>query len=112
MLLTIAYSSSARQSLRNTCNANEEAVVRRFGRAVLFEETRLGALLALRLREKHGADVQIERTEPLNEFRDVPAAVRAAAAAYEDRENPSTSYAKFAAGTDHPTVEELADVEL
>lgn len=112
MLLVIAHSSAARQSLRNVCNGNREAVIRRFGRAALFHETELGALLALRLREKHDGAVQLERTEPLNEFSDVPEAVREAAAAYESREHPSTPYATFVAGTEHPPVEALRDVEL
>ena len=112
MLLVIAYSSAARQQLRNLASANAEAVVRRFGRAALFAETELGALLALRLRERHGPDVQIERTDPFNEFQDVPEAVREAARAYEAREHKSTPYAKFVAGTRHPSVEELRDVEL
>lgn len=112
MLLVIAYSSAARQSLRNICTVNPEAVIRRFGRVAVFCETELGALLALRLYEKHGTDVQIERTEPLNEFRDVPDHVRDAASAYEQREHRSTPYAAFVAGTPHPDVEELRGVEL
>lgn len=112
MLLVVTYSQAARTTLRNVCRSHEETVVRRFGRAALFDATELGAFLALRLREKHGADVQIERTTPLNEFEDVPEAVRDAAAAYEDRDQPSTPYAKFAAGTDHPDPETLDAREL
>lgn len=112
MLLVIAHSSAARQSLRNVCNANEEAVRRRFGRAAAFRETELGALLALRLREKHEGEIQLERTEPLNEFRDVPEHVREAAKAYESREHRSTPYSAFVAGTDYPDVEALRGVEL
>lgn len=112
MLLVIAHSSAARQSLRNVSNVNEEAVIRRFGRAAVFPETELGALLALRLREKHEAEIQLERTEPLNEYQDVPEYVRDAATAYESREHRSTPYAAFVAGTAHPDVEELRDVEL
>ncbi|USZ66996.1 hypothetical protein NGM10_09670 [Halorussus salilacus] len=112
MLLVVTYSQAARQTLRNVCNGHEEAVVQRFGRAVLFEATELGAFLALRLRAKHTGDVQIERTAPFNEFDEVPRAVREAAAAYEGRDSPSTPYAKFAAGTDHPDPEELVDAEL
>ena len=112
MLLVVTYSTGARGSLRNVCRAEPDAVVRRFGRAALLCETELGALLALRLREKHGGDVQVERTEPLNEFADVPAHVREAAVAFEDRANPSTSYANFVAGTDHPPADALRDVEL
>ena len=112
MLLVVTYSRAARQTLRNVCNAHEEAVVQRFGRAALLEATQLGAFLALRLRAKHAGDVQVERTAPFNEFSDVPEAVRDAATAYEDRENPSTPYAKFAVGTDHPDPESMRDVEL
>ncbi|MFB6086388.1 MAG: hypothetical protein ABEJ84_06230 [Halodesulfurarchaeum sp.] len=112
MLLVIAYSSAARQQLRNTERAYPEAFRRRFGRVGLLVETELGAFLALRLREQHGADVQLARTEPLNEFRDVPPAVREAAVAYANRESPSTPYEKFAAGTPHPGIEALRDRDL
>lgn len=112
MLLVIGYSGDARQTLRNACNAHPETAVRRFGRAVLFEETELGAFLALRAREKHGEAVQVERTEPLNEFEAVPENVRAAAAAYEEREHASTPYATFAANTDHPDPESMAGTDL
>lgn len=67
----------------------------------------MGAFLGLRLYEKHGADVQLERTVPFNEFESVGEEVRSAAAAYEARDHPSTPYAKFAAGTDHPSPEAL-----
>ncbi|PSQ49981.1 hypothetical protein BRD15_02485 [Halobacteriales archaeon SW_6_65_15] len=112
MLLVVTYSQAARQTLRNVCNGHEETVVQRFGRAALLEATHLGAFLALRLRAKHAGDVQVERTAPFNEFSDAPEAVRAAATAYEDREHPSTSYAKFAVGTDHPAPESMRDAEL
>jgi len=112
VLLVVTYSKPARQTLRNVCNGYGGAVVQRFGRAALLEPTRLGAFLALRLRAKHAGDVQIERTEPFNEFRDVPDAVRRAAAAYEDRDHPSTPYRAFAAGTDHPDPEAMAGTEL
>lgn len=112
VLLIVTYSRSARQTLRNVCTAHEGSVVRRFGRAALLEATELGAFLALRLREKHGEDVQIERTVPLNEFSDVPNSVRRAARAYENREHPSTPYHKFAAGTEHPSPETMRDGEL
>ncbi|SFF80407.1 hypothetical protein SAMN04488063_0348 [Halopelagius inordinatus] len=102
MLLVVTYSRAARETLRNACRTHEDAVVRRFGRAALFEETEFGAFLTCRLREKHGHDVQIERTEPFNEFAAVPDGVREAAEAYEAREKTSTPYDKFAAGTDHP----------
>lgn len=112
MLLVVTYSRAARQALRNACRVHESIVVRRFGRAVLLEETELGAFIALRLRERHGADVQLERTEPLNEFADVPERVRAAASAYEAREHPSTPYSAFAAASHHPTTADLRETEL
>ncbi|MFC6989999.1 hypothetical protein ACFQJD_17195 [Haloplanus sp. GCM10025708] len=112
MLLVVTYSQAARTTLRNVCRSHEATVVRRFGRAALFEATELGAFLALRLREKHGSEVQIERTTPLNEYEDVPESVQEAAAAYEKRDKPSTPYAKFAAGTDHPDPERLDASEL
>ncbi|MCQ4334299.1 hypothetical protein KM295_12575 [Natronomonas sp. F2-12] len=112
MLLLVTYSQAARNSLRNVCRTHEESVVRGFGRAALFEATEHGAFLALRLREKHPEDVQIERTEPFNEFREVREAVRVAARAYECRECPSTPYAKFAVDSPHPTPEELRTREL
>lgn len=112
MLLVVTYSQEARQTLRNICQAHEEVLVRRFGRAVLFEETEFGAFLALRLRAKHGHDVQIEQTRPLNEFEAVPERVRAAAQAYEDRDAASTPYQSFAARSDHPDPAELRNTEL
>ena len=112
VLLIVTYSRGARQTLRNVCSTHEETVVRRFGRAALLAETEFGALLALRLREKHGGDVQVERTEPFNEFAAVPSAVRDAATAYENRDARSTSYAKFAAGTVHPDPADLRDSDL
>jgi hypothetical protein len=112
VLLVITYSQAARQTLRNVCTAHEDAVVQRLGRAALFEPTEFGAFLALRLRAKHGADVQVEQTTPLNEFQDVPERVRDAATAYEQRDSESTPYQKFAAGTDHPDPETMRDVEL
>jgi hypothetical protein len=112
MLLVVTYSQAARTSLRNVVRTHEETVVRQFGRAALFAETEWGAFLALRLAEKHGSDVQLERTAPLNEYREVPARVREAAAAYEGRDAPSTPYDRFAAGTDHPQPDELRAREL
>lgn len=112
MLLVVTYSRAARGSLRNVCRSHGGVVVRRFGRAALLEATELGAFLALRLREKHPEDVQIERTEPLNEYADVPEAVRRAASAYEAREHPSTPYSNFAAGTDHPDPTDMEGREL
>lgn len=112
MLLVVTYSRAARQTLRNVCNTHDEAIVQRFGRAVLFEETEFGAFLALRLHGKHGGEVQIERTESLNEFRDVPDAVREAANEYEARDHESVPYAKFAVGTDHPKPASMRDTDL
>lgn len=112
MLLVVTYSVAARTSLRNLCRAHEDAAVRRLGRAALCRETERGALLALRLRAKHPEDVQVERTSPLNEFADVPDRVREAAAAFEERAHPSTTYANFVAGTEFPTTDALRDVEL
>lgn len=112
MLLVVTYSQSARTSLRNVCRAHDETVVRRFGRAALLEATVYGAFLALRLRAAHQGDVQIERTAPFNEFETVTEEVREAAAAYADRDSPSTPYAKFAAGTSHPDPDTLRAREL
>lgn len=112
MLLVVTYSKVSRETLRNICRTHENTVVRRFGRAALFDETAFGAFLALRLRAKHGGDIQIERTEPFNEFVAVDGEVREAAVAYENRAHPSTPYDKFAAGTDHPDSETLRECEL
>lgn len=112
MLLVVAHSTAARTTLRNAVTAHEETVVRRFGRAVLLEESGLGAFLACRLRAEHGTAVQVERTEPLVAERDVPADVRRAARAYADRESRPTPYTAFAAGTDHPDPETLRSREI
>lgn len=112
MLLVVTYSREARTSLRNVCRTHERAVVERLGRAALLEETAFGAFLALRLREKHGGDVRVDRTRSLNEFAEVPDEVRAAATAYEARDAASTPYAKFAVGTDHPEPAAMRDREL
>ncbi|MDG5776103.1 hypothetical protein VB773_01860 [Haloarculaceae archaeon H-GB2-1] len=112
MLLVVTYSRAARRTLRNVCRAHEDSVVTRFGRAALFEPTAFAALQALRLREKHGVDVEVRLTRTFNEFDDVEGDVRKAAAAYESREQPSTPYAKFASGTDHPDPESLRAREL
>lgn len=98
----IGYSQRARASLRNAAAAHPEAVVRRFGRVVLFERSAWGTFLACRFRSEFGEAVQVERVEPFVEERDASERVRRAAAAYADRGSKSTSYAKFAAGTDHP----------
>jgi hypothetical protein len=112
VLLVVTYSRAARRDLRNVCRSHEATVVRRFGRAALFEPTEHGALLACRLREKHPDDVQVERTRPFNEFTDADAVVREAAAAYEARDEPSVPYRRFAAGTDHPDPETLKARDL
>ena len=112
MLLVVTYSRASRTTLRNACAAHEETVVRRFGRAALLRETEFGAFLALRLREKHDDDVQVERTAPLNEYDDVPTDVREAATAYENREAASTPYTAFASGRDHPAPERMRDADL
>jgi hypothetical protein len=112
VLLVVTYSRAARTALRNTCRAHEATVVRRFGRAALLEATEFGAFLALRLRETHPDDVQVERTRALNEFEEVPERVRRAATAYADRDQPHTPYERFAADTDHPDPATMRDVEL
>ncbi|SHH14740.1 DUF7855 family protein [Halobaculum gomorrense] len=112
MILVVTYSRAARTTLRNICRSHDDTVVRRLGRATLFTETELGAFLACRLRAKHGADVQVERTEPFNEFAAVRPAVREAAVAYEDRDATSTPYAKFAVGADYPDPASMRDAEL
>ena len=112
MLLVVTYSRAARGTLRNVCRTHEAVVVRRFGRVALFAETEFAAFQALRLREKHGGDVQIERTRPFNEFEAVDRSVREAAAAYESRDQPALPYSAFADGTDHPDPDQLRNSEL
>ncbi|MFC6770529.1 hypothetical protein ACFQDD_03145, partial [Halorubrum pallidum] len=79
MLLVVTYSAAARTALRNLCRRHDDVVVRRFGRAALVEPTVYAAFLALRLRESHRGEVQIERTEPFNEYVALDAPVREAA---------------------------------
>jgi len=112
VLLVIAYSRRARQSLRNVCRGHDDSVVRQFGRVALFEETEFGAFQALRLREKHGMAVQVEQTSPFNEFDAVRPAVREAAAAYEARDVASLPYEQFRHETDHPSSGEMKDASL
>lgn len=112
MLLVITYSTAARSSLKNTRRLHGESIVRWFGRAALLEETELGAFLALRLQTTHPNAVQIERTTPFNEFKEVPARVREAVAAYERRTCKNTPYSSFAAGTSFPSMEGMANREL
>ncbi|MFC7058689.1 DUF7855 family protein [Halovenus salina] len=112
MLLVIAYSREARQSLRNVCRSHDGTVVRQFGRVALFEATEFGAFQALRLREKHGEAIQLEQTVPFNEFAALRSEVRAAAAAYEDRETPSLPYEQFQTGTELPAPTEMKDRDL
>jgi len=111
VLLVVTYARAARTDLRNVCRAHEDCVVRQFGRAALFSGTEFGAFQALRLREKHGLDVQIERVEPF-EPSDVPEHVREAANRYEAREEPATPYERFASGRDLPEPDQLRGVEL
>jgi hypothetical protein len=112
VLLVVAYSRGARGTLRNVCRRHEEIVVRRFGRVALLAETEFAAFQALRLREKHGGDIQIERTEPFNEFEALDEDVRGAARAYENRETAGTPYESFAAGTDHPDPDDLRNSDF
>ncbi|MFB6222618.1 MAG: hypothetical protein ABEH86_02965 [Haloarcula sp.] len=111
MLLVVTYSRAARRDLRNVCQSHENCTVRQFGRAALFSRTEFGAFQVLRLREKHGLDVQIERVEPF-EPSDVPDHVREAAQRYEARQEPATPYERFAAGRDLPDPEQLQGVDL
>lgn len=101
MLLVVTYSRAARRDLRNVCRAHDSCVVRRLGRAALLEWTEFGAFQALRLHEKHGLDVQIERVEPFEPV-DAPDHVRDAARAYERRDTASTPYERFASGRELP----------
>lgn len=111
MLLVVTYSRGARRDLRNLCRAHEDCVVRHFGHAALLSWTEFGAFQALRLREKHGLTVQLERVTPF-EPGDVPDAVREAARAYEARAEPATPYARFAAGRDLPDPEAMEGERL
>jgi hypothetical protein len=112
VLLVITYSRAARRTLRNICRSHEEAVVRQFGQAALLEGTEFAAFQALRLREKHGTAVQVEWTEPFNEFERVRAGVREAAMAYENREQAATPYERFASGRDLPDPDAMRGEEL
>ena len=112
MLLVITYSRAARQTLRNICRSHEDIVVRSFGRAALLELTEFAAFQALRLREKHGEAVEIQQTEPFNEFAATREEVREAARAYEDRETQAVPYERFAAGRDLPAPETMRGSEL
>lgn len=112
MLLVITYSQAARTTLRNVCRAHEDCVVRRLGRAALLTDTEFAAFQALRLREKYGPAVQVEWTEPFNEFDRVREAVRDAAVAYERREQPATPYERFATGRDLPDIDAMRGREL
>ena len=93
------------------CRRHGEQTVRRFGRAALFESTEYGAFLALRLREAYD-EIQVEQTVPFNEFTDVEAEIREAAAAYANRDESATPYASFATGTDHPDPESMKSHDL
>lgn len=111
MLLVVAHSRPARRDLRNVCRAHEACVVRRFGRAALLSRTEFAAFQALRLHEKHGLDVQLERVVPF-EPADAPDHVREAARSYEGRECPSTPYVRFASGRDLPGPDEMRGTDL
>ena len=111
MLLLVAYTRSARRDLRNVCRTHEDCVVHQFGRAAVLSATQFGAFQALRLREKHGLEIQIERVEPF-EPTDVPAAVLDAARAYEQRDEPATPYERFAAGRSLPAPETMREEPL
>jgi len=111
VILVASYSSDARTTLRNVCRAHEETVVRQFGRAALLAETRFGAFLACRLRQKHGTAVQVEQTDPFL-ARVVAPAAREAAVAYERREEPATPYRAFAANRDLPSPTDLRGERL
>lgn len=111
VLLVVTYSRAARRTLRNVRRSHEETVVRHFGRATLLEGSEFAAFQALRLREKHGVDVQIERVERFDPA-DVPSRVREAATAYEARERPALPYRQFAAGSDHPDPDSLRGADL
>lgn len=111
-MLVIAHSRPVRQALRNIEDIHPDAVRRRYGRVALFEPTEFGAFLALRLRAEHDGDVQVCRTVPFNEFRDVPESVRRAASEYTDREDPHTPYRTFASNRDLPDPESMQDRDL
>lgn len=112
VLLVVAHSKEARIAVRNAVNAHEEAVHRRFGRAVLLRETVFGAFLACRLRAEYGTAIQVERTRPFVAEELVSDTVREAALAYAERESRTTPYRAFAAGTDHPSPDAMKDAEL
>lgn len=111
-MLVVAHAKDARQDLRNACTRNPEAVVRRFGRAVLLAETELGAFLALHLRARHGPDVQLERTRPLDVDRSIPTRVHDAVDAYANRQHPNTPYATLADRDGLPTTDDLQSTDL
>lgn len=77
----------------------------------MLSGTEFAAFQALRLAEKHGIEIQLERVRPF-EPTDAPDRVREAARAYEDRDQPSTPYERFAGGRDLPNPEELRGAEL
>jgi hypothetical protein len=81
------------------------------GRTALVSATEFGAFQALRLREKHGLAVQIERVVPF-EPTDVPKRIREAAREYESRQSQTTPYRQFASGRDLPAPEQMRDETL
>lgn len=100
--MVIGYSQAVRSALRQVADAHGDSVVERFGRVVLLESSAFGRFVATRFRAEFGAACQVERVESFVPARDVAADVREAAEAYADREAKSTSYARFAAGTEYP----------
>jgi len=111
VILVVAHSRAGRRDLRNVCRSHEDCVVRQLGRAALFSATEFGAFQALRLREKHGLDVQLGVVEPF-EPADAPSHLREAARRYEDRDEPSTPYRQFASGRDLPDPDEMCGADL
>lgn len=111
MLLVITYSRPARRDLRNVCRTHEDCVVQQLGRAALVSGTEFAAFQALRLQEKHGLAVQLERVEPF-ERSDVPEYVVEAAREYEQREQPATPYERFAVGRELPAPETMREESL
>jgi hypothetical protein len=112
MLLVAAHSEGARVSLRNALAAHEETVVRRFGRAVLLQETAFAGFIACRLRAEYGTAIQVERTEPFVAAEWLSESVQSAATAYANREVRTTPYSAFAADTAHPDPDEMKEIDI
>jgi len=114
VLLVVTYSTAARTGLE-TCVAVTKR--RSFGgsggrhcstRRCTPRSSRSGCA------SRTAGDVQIEQTEPFNEFVALDKPVREAAGAYANanRNAKSTPYAAFAAGTDHPNPDSMRGNEL